>query len=581
MTTPVPTRRPVFRASWFAARARNATHRGPMIASIGAVAVLLTVLVLVLVPREVDRAIRAQADALPPPRDTVALLGLIEQRRAAYEQAEERLRTARRADSVIVSILARAAASADSADGDGSRPAPGGATGMVVRRDVPRDAESADLQQRLTRARAAPLLESYRELAQAAPMRADPRVRAILDSLEQVDREREAYAALGGPDARYAALSAQMTALGQRLIRVAEANLARATAPDSPSAAAADRELPVALSMPRRNQEELQALAAAAAAAQREVGRSEQAVEEARQWNAEVEARRTAILSRANLRIPQLALVMAALVLGVVVGFAGAMGIELKTPRVADAAEAERVSDVRVIVDPGASSQGGAARRRRRADRSLPPSLDGTGEAYHLLHFTLTGVWDVARRVRINADSPLLAASAAANLAAAAAREARAVLLVDLDLRSRMLAELLQVTDRRGVTEVLSGEAEVLEVLRDFAVGRDVYMAVICGGHRGARGTTERRMIVQEDLDRLSARHDLTVVIGEERSATGDALLPAKDVILCVRAGVTPIAWLAEAAETIRAGGDRLRAVLLWTGREQTRSSLTRRERVG
>src|SRR5690606_34966009 len=137
--------------------------------------------------------------------------------------------------------------------------------------------------------------------------------------------------------------------------------------------------------------------------------------------------------------------------------------------------------------------------------------------------------------------------------------------LVDLDVRHRHLAELLRVDSRLGMTDVLSGEAEVLEVVRDFAVGRDVYMTVLYGGRRAARGSSERRMVVHEDLDRLSSRYDLTVIVSDEDPAQHHALLPATDVILCVKASETPVVWLARSAQQVRAEGHRLRAVLLWS----------------
>jgi hypothetical protein len=312
----------------------------------------------------------------------------------------------------------------------------------------------------------------------------------------------------------------------------------------------------------RRNPAELQQLATAAAQAQQEVQRAEQRMTEAREFNARLDDRRRATLARADIRIPTQALLIAALVVGVVAGYAGAFFFELRTPRLADAIETERIAGARVIVHDD-SAKVPDSRSRRRADRALPPALDPAGDAYHLLHLTLTGLGEVARRVRVIGDSPMLSATVALNLAAAAAREARAVLLVDLDLRHRHVAPMLRVADRRGMGEVLSGDAEVLEVLRDFPVGRDVYMTVLYGGHRAPRTvTSERRMIVHEDLERLASRYDLTVIVGDESVPSGGALLPTGDVILCTRIGVTPNSWLSNSAHQVRAGGQRVRAVL-------------------
>lgn len=523
---------------------------------------MLTMLVLVLVPREVNRVIRAQVAALPTPLDTADLLAQIASRRLAHQNAEASLRAARRADSALVAMLARAATPLDTVGNVATA-----VSDPVERSEVSRDAERADLQQRINRARVAPLVESYRQLGRSSLLQADARVRPIIDSLEQVDREREAFAALGGPDARYAALSARMNALGQRLLRLAEGQLERTTSRDS--AARADDAGQLGIPTPaiaRRNPEELQRLATEAAAAQQQVQRAEQDLADARTFNMELEAQRQATMARADIRIPAAASLVAALVIGIVIGYAGAFLLELRTPRLADGAEVEHIAGSRVIVHGKATADVHSARTRRSADRALPPVLDTTSESYHLLHLTLTGLGEVARRVRVLGDSPTLTATVAANLAAAAAREARAVLLVDLDFRNRLVAPLLRVNDRRGMSEVISGDAEVLEVLRDFPVGRDVYMTVLYGGQKTPRAhTPERRMVVHEDLERLAARYDLTVVVGDDGSPAGRALLPAHDVILCTRIGVTPNSWLAHSAQQVRSGAQRVRATLAWT----------------
>ena len=76
----------------------------------------------------------------------------------------------------------------------------------------------------------APLVESYRALADTRLLRDDARARAMIDSIEQLHAEREAYAALSGPDARYASMTARLTQLGQRLTRLAESTYASAVA---------------------------------------------------------------------------------------------------------------------------------------------------------------------------------------------------------------------------------------------------------------------------------------------------------------------------------------------------------------
>ena len=59
------------------------------------------------------------------------------------------------------------------------------------------------------RADNAPLLGSFRALAEAPQMRGDPRVKQLLDSLVEIERERESFNAVGGVDPVFVALTAR------------------------------------------------------------------------------------------------------------------------------------------------------------------------------------------------------------------------------------------------------------------------------------------------------------------------------------------------------------------------------------
>src|SRR4029453_4227005 len=85
---------------------------------------------------------------------------------------------------------------------------------LRIRRDS-LAAQVAQLGQLLTRADNAPLLGSYRALAEAPAMRGDASVRQLLDSLVEIERERESYNAVGGVDPVFVAFTARANELGR------------------------------------------------------------------------------------------------------------------------------------------------------------------------------------------------------------------------------------------------------------------------------------------------------------------------------------------------------------------------------
>jgi hypothetical protein len=180
------------RARWLAARTRNAARHGLLIAGIGAIVMVAALLTFVLLPRQADRQLTSAIAALPPARDTIMLRTHRRQADALHALADAQ-RTAARP----------AMADTDSALGD--------------------------LTNHIVRARQSPLIESFRSLASAPALQRDTTVRATVnrlrDSLEALHRERDAYAARSGPDARYADMTARLTAQGGVLVALAERSL--------------------------------------------------------------------------------------------------------------------------------------------------------------------------------------------------------------------------------------------------------------------------------------------------------------------------------------------------------------------
>ena len=526
------------RALWIATRARNASRRGWRIAIVGGLAVVATLLVLVLVPREVDRALREQLDQIPQSQDT---LPLTQQLIAMTAEENARAVAPRRVDSLQI-----------------AEPAGVPTSGLPI----VRDSVDIDLAERLARAREIPLAESFLALAGAGGLSGDKRVQAIADSIEQVNRERDAYAALGGADARYAALTARLATLGQRVMRIAESRLgvdtqsgvADSSVGQSPIAVSPGVAI-VAAGIVQQRRNAARATIAVDSAPTRRAAAAD-SIERARQQlaavhlsNAALEKRRESVRARLNVSVPPFAMLLSALMVGLSVGYGVSVVQELRRPTVGDEAEVERMTNARVVVQRTGRNPRQPQPTRRRGEGALPSIISVDESSYPLLHLALTGIGDVAHEVEIIAEHARLATVVAMNVATVAARESRATLVVEDATAPHLLDELLR---RSTGADVASSAASSVSAVTAVVLERDLTVDVL-------RARIPASLRVRE-----TDRYELTLV------PTG-AELPADlvegradDVIICVRLAATPLAWLTAVTLRARARRQRIRAVLLW-----------------
>jgi hypothetical protein len=101
-----------------------------------------------------------------------------------------------------------------------------------------------------------------------------------------------------------------------------------------------------------------------------------------------VDQRVAAANKRANVEAPPLAMLVAAAMLAMVVGFAAALGVEVRRPRVADAREAERIARARVlaVIQPELVSPSGCAGRSTSRSRTRST----VRESYRMLYLSLS-----------------------------------------------------------------------------------------------------------------------------------------------------------------------------------------------
>jgi Mrp family chromosome partitioning ATPase len=490
----------------------------------------------------------------------------------------------------------------------------------------------------------------------------------LVDSLDEVEREREAFGVVGGVDPIYVSLTNTATRLGRAIEALAErrrtalrdaltaSESAPAALPGAPPAlpaapvpptaglpgspgaagtgatpgalaAGAGASVPTVTGVAPQTQDGTPATPGAdpadaaqpsptrggaptvsradsallatlpvadtvADAARRDASRTRLAEAEAvlraaRARNEAVDRRVAAARARANFDTPPLAMLGAALALALVVGFAAALAGEIRRPRVADAREAERVTRTRVlaVVRPELVI---AERARRRADVDGPPLVDTSVESYRLLYLSMAATGAAVPVVTVTGADASIAAAVAANIAAVAAEDGRSTLVVDADMGRAAASVAFGVGLRQGLADVLRAGLPVAEAIVAVAVGRALHVDLVPAGLaptpplvRGAAPASGTRRAdddpvvfgsalepLREELARLTRRYDLTVVSmpPTEVDRGAQSVLVAPDVIVCARAGYTPLTGLAREITRLRAMGARVRGLVVWEG---------------
>jgi Mrp family chromosome partitioning ATPase len=531
-------RRAEMRAAWVAARTRNTLRHPLRLAAISGTVFTGALVLLILAPRDARRASREIVPLSTHWRDTVPLLRAVDS-------------TSRRVAAAESTLAVRRALAARPAYVPPPDTLP---TATRAKRDS-LTAASADLARLLERAENSPLPQSYRALGESPALATDARVRAMLDSLADVEREREDFGAGGGVDPIFVALTARATAIGRSIQAIAEA---RASAIRDSLAALrpAPVSAPVVVTV-----DTLGPLARRDSALARHDSVAA-ALDEARRANVVTDRQLREARARANVVAPPMAILAASFVLGATLGFAVALMIEIGAPRVSDLQEAERVTGTRVlaVVRPREIPP---ERARRKADLRLPPLIDPTSDAYRLLasHASVSGATRAV--VTVTGDVPSVTATIAANIAAVSANEMRSTMLVDADLEHRPVASVLRLPSTSGVASVLRGEADLPAAAVQTLVGRDRWLEVAPSGvdHRGPITSREAEAL-RDAINRAARHYELTVIVSPFERANDVRVAPA--VLVCAHVAHTLVATLRGAVATLRDSGAQIIGIVLW-----------------
>lgn len=527
---------------WMAARARNSLRRLAVFGIVGGLVFIAALIAFVLVPRNASRKAQAVAAGIEARTDTTPVVALRNKHLAEVTTADSVLAATRRAAIPAPPVVI-----------DTFPPA-------VKAQRESLNVELATLNRLIARAENAPLPTSYRALAASPAVAADPRVRLLLDSLAAIERERNAFGAVGGVDPVYLALTSRATAIGRAIQGIADAKRGEVR-----GQLALIRPIAQPVARPVINVDTARFLRQRAAAEQAYTAASRQ-LEQIRQKNARIDARTRQARELANVGAPPWAMLAAALVLALALGFAASFGVELRSPHIADSKEAEQMSGARVltVVHPPEIV---VERSRRQVDVEAPPLIDVVSESYRTLYLHIAAVDASVPIVTITGDDPAIVATVAANLAASAAYEARSTLLVDVDPTTCSVASVLRVRPDPGLSGIVTGAATWPEAIVPTTIGRDRPLDVLPSGTRRV-GLPEPEVVdeVRSELARMQRRYDFIIISAPtsyvQRSAS--SIIPAPDVILCARLAHTTVAALKTAVDSLRGADMRIHGLVLW-----------------
>lgn len=524
---------------WIRQRARNVYQRPLLIGSVAVGVVVLMVVGLVAVPHHLQRSEDGAFSPAAPP-DTAAIARTLARWDAQARSADSALSRARD------ELLGRVSAAVID-----TFPPP-----LRAERDSLAAARE-ELERLLRRTDEAPLPASYRALGESPEMRGTPGVAPLLDTLAEVERSRADFGAAGGVDPIFVALTSRATQLGKRLQQLARARdevlrrqVARLTPAPPRTATPADTLQLVALR---------DSATQGATQARRDLAQGRllaQALAERAARDQEIAA----------FGVPAIALLLAGLVLGIGLGFGVALAVEIRHPHVSDAAEAESIAGARVLATIGVPRTPPPP-RRRRADREVPPLVELASDDYQLLHAELADRALDIPLLAVAGDDAMVTAVVAANLAAVVARQVRTTLLVDTDIASRSGSRVARVRPAPGLSDVLAGRIEWAEAITSVVVARERTVDVLPSG---ALATPEALDGAQEEFSRLlshlTRRYESVIVSApaSSRGALSASAGAAREVLVCVRAGRTPVSALRQLVRLVSEHGATVRGVVVW-----------------
>lgn len=510
------------RSEWLGARAALAGQRSGRFA-IGAVATFVVVLVvLFFVPRRTN----TQPDAaIPAARADTAPLLL---------RADSAHRAAAHADSqYTATVLA--------SEYLGGEPA-----GLTALQRAKRDSLqllATELDALIARATNAPISASYRALAAASALHGDTRTARLTDSLDALERRRSALAPTGGTDAPYADLTAKVNEVG---IAIRDAGVRRrgslARSMSEFEATANGATTPIDTAAPRVARDNARAGAAAI----------DSALSAARRNNAAADTSAVAETVQENRRLPPVAMLFAAMVLAMIAGFSFNLSAEIRNPTLATPREAERLARAPILA---------VAR-----DSDRVPRIGGI-DPFRMLYLGLTATGTRTRTMAVTGDDRAVVATVAGRLALAAAADARATLVVDVDAEGSAIAGYYGERPEPGFSDALAGVRLWREVTRPIGASDGLSIDVIPGGAiRTEEPDAATKDSARSEFARFRSEYDFCVIVAPSAASIvlACSLVEKPVTVQCAEIGRTALTNLQVDAAHVRDAGALLHGLAIW-----------------
>jgi Mrp family chromosome partitioning ATPase len=525
--------------AWLSSRARNAVRRPLFIGLSGIIVVGLAGLSLVFAPKN-RRAMGPTAEVNALQLDTVPLQAALERAHARVTSAESALVIVRRDEATY-----------------NAEPKVDSVSPQVLAHHDSLANRLNELSALIGKVETAPLPSSYRALAASPALITNDRVKSLLDSLSDIERERDSFSGAGGADPMFVALTSQATDIGHAIETIAatrrdslRAEIGRIVTPTQQMAKA------------RASAPDTMPWVAERDSARSAVAVSTSDLDNARNalhLQAQEKARAQEITA---ISASPFAMIIAAAVFGIVFGFGGALQMELRHPTVSDAPEVERVTGARVITSVVPVVDNGEF-DRRKSDRLAPGYLDPTSESYQLAYLHVEQSATSPDVITVLGDDPDVCAIVTMNLAAIAAEDARSVLVIDSAGRGDAIRSLLPFSPSADLTDLVGGIASWVDATAHVAVGRDRTIDVVTGTRSAApAGLIE---LVERERPRLGKHYDSVFVIGALDLVPAIIANPfVEGTVLTATAGKTRLSSLVETSSALREKGRQLFGVVLW-----------------
>ena len=402
---------------------------------------------------------------------------------------------------------------------------------------------ATELDALIARAASAPLPEAYRALAAASALHGDTRATKFTDSLDALERVRAALSPTSGADLPHADVTASVNDVGAAIRDIAvrrRASLARTIADFD--AAANGNAAPIDTTKPRIARDSARAASSAA----------DSVLDAGRKLNAAADQRAAAAREKETRRVPPVAMLFAAMVLAMIAGFSFNLSAEIRKPTLASPREAERVARASILAVA------------RDADRV--PRIGGI-DPFRMLYLGLTATGTRTRTVVISGDDRAVVATVAGRVALAAAADARATLVADLDAEGSAVAGYYGEPPEPGFSDALAGVRLWREVTRPIGASDGLSIDIIAAG--AIRSEQQDRAAIataRDEFARFRSEYDFCVIVApSERSlALACSLVDKPVTVLCAEIGRTPVATLHADATAVRSSGAKLHGLAIW-----------------